>query len=727
MHLKKIRNLVIGGIENKVFNLILITVILLTAAFIGASIYQSNLLTELIAETNTRQQATITETTNQVIQTAVEQSMGSSTDLQAQLTEEMFQNQKTRVQMMAEYATKLFADPRSVQPGDVAPPDAAMDGQLSAHVLYAEGADPADPALAESLGLIANMADMMRTLCEAYGTDNAYITLPEGATLSVDKASGSWCRADGQPIPFDGASRFWYQSAAEAGGLWFSEVEIDQGTQLPCVTCAMPVYGPDGALRAVVGSDLFIDGMQRAIADSVSKGGYLAVVNANGHVLLSPAEDNLLQAVSAGNADLRKSGNTALAELITDALKGETDVRQVQLGGRAVYMAGAPMRTVGWALIAAYGREETERPAETLRGQLDEINAEATGVYREKLRTAKNWQLGVTIFLVLLVLAFSLILGKRIVKPLNTITKKISEIREGNLEFQMDDAYRTGDEIEVLAESFADISHKTVLYVDRVREVTAEKERIGTELSMATRIQESMLPHVFPAYPDRREFDLFAAMDPAREVGGDFYDFFLIDDDHLCLVMADVSGKGVPGALFMMISKVILQSCAMLGKSAAEILEKTNEALCRNDEVQMFVTVWLGILEISTGKLTAANAGHEYPVLCRKEDNRFTLFKDKHGFVIGGMEGTKYRQYELQLHRGDKLFVYTDGVPEATDSREQLFGIDRMLDALNTDPSASPQQVLRNVRAAVDGFVGSAEQFDDLTMLCLEYKGVPDA
>ena len=248
------------------------------------------------------------------------------------------------------------------------------------------------------------------------------------------------------------------------------------------------------------------------------------------------------------------------------------------------------------------------------------------------------------------------------------------------------------------------------------------RQRIVTELSMASRIQNSMLPHT--TFPDRNEFDIYASMDPAKEVGGDFYDYFLIDDDHLCLVMADVSGKGIPAALFMMISKVILQSCAMLGRAPAEILTKTNEALCSDNQVDMFVTVWLGILEISTGKLTAANAGHEYPVLCRQ--GNFALLKDKHGFVIGGMEGMKYKEYEVDLAPGDKLFLYTDGVPEATDAENQMFGTERMLAALNEAPEAAPEQILNNVRKAVDDFVKEAEQFDDLTMLCLEYRGAAE-
>ena len=248
-----------------------------------------------------------------------------------------------------------------------------------------------------------------------------------------------------------------------------------------------------------------------------------------------------------------------------------------------------------------------------------------------------------------------------------------------------------------------------------------ESSRIETELTMASGIQADMLPNIYPAFPERPEFDIYASMDPAKEVGGDFYDFFLVDDDHLCVVMADVSGKGVPAALFMMASRIILANNAMQGKSPAQILTDANASICSNNREGMFVTVWLGILELSTGRLTAANAGHEYPTI-RKPDGSFELYKDSHGFVIGGMEGLKYKEYELQMEPGSKLFLYTDGVPEATNAQNELFGTDRMLDALNEQPDASPAQILKNVRAAVDGFVMDAEQFDDLTMCCVEYR-----
>ena len=326
--------------------------------------------------------------------------------------------------------------------------------------------------------------------------------------------------------------------------------------------------------------------------------------------------------------------------------------------------------------------------------------------------------------IILTIIGQSFFLHHTLLRPLKLISKEALRFSNENTipERKLGELIRNKDEIGALASSVDEMEDRIHDYVENITKITAEKERIGTELALATRIQADMLPNIYPAFPDRKEFDIYGTMDPAKEVGGDFYDFFLIDDDHLCMLIADVSGKGVPAALFMMASKIILANNAMLGKSPAQILTDTNAAICSNNREEMFVTVWLGILEISTGKLTAANAGHEYPVLMQP-DGKFELVKDKHGFVIGGMNGVRYSEYELTLQKGAKLFLYTDGVPEATNAENELLGSDRMLAALNENNGVSPENLLKNVKTAVNNFVNGAEQFDDLTMLGLEYKG----
>ena len=266
------------------------------------------------------------------------------------------------------------------------------------------------------------------------------------------------------------------------------------------------------------------------------------------------------------------------------------------------------------------------------------------------------------------------------------------------------------------------VAKRTRSLLERQAADSSARQRIETELNVAAQIQADMLPSIFPAFPERPEFDIYASMTPAKEVGGDFYDFFLVDDDHLAMVIADVSGKGVPAALFMVIAKTLLKNAVQLGLSPKEALDKVNNQLCENNESEMFVTVWLGVYEISTGRLTAANAGHEYPAI-RRAGGRFELFKDRHGFVLAGMEDNRYQEYELEIGVGDTLFLYTDGVAEATDGANTLYGTDRMLAALNQSSALPPEQLLQQVKADLNRFVGAAPQFDDITMLSLQRKG----
>ena len=320
---------------------------------------------------------------------------------------------------------------------------------------------------------------------------------------------------------------------------------------------------------------------------------------------------------------------------------------------------------------------------------------------------------------------------KKFMFQFNTLLQGITRMGEGDLKPSGSASFTIG-EFETMQQEIDRTSVALKDQMDTIRRMEREKmeqenlireqKHLQEELSTARQIQTSVLPHIFPPFPERKEIDLFASMDPAKDVGGDFYDFYFIDEDHLCLVIADVSGKGIPGALFMMFSKRIIMDYAKIEHSVSEILIKANEVLCDNNTADMFVTVWLGILEISTGKLTTANAGHEYPAI-RKADGKFVLHKDKHGFVIGGIPNVRYKEFTLQMEPGDKIFVYTDGVPEATAASGEMFGLERMTDALNTCADGSPDEILRTVKSAVDEFVGDAEPFDDMTMMCLEYKG----
>lgn len=316
---------------------------------------------------------------------------------------------------------------------------------------------------------------------------------------------------------------------------------------------------------------------------------------------------------------------------------------------------------------------------------------------------------------------------ENIIAPMNQLNASVKDM-VGNLE-RKEEAHiviHTGDEIEELANSFAQMDIELRDYIRKLSAVTAEKERISAELNVATQIQTDMLPGIFPAFPERKEFDIYATMIPAREVGGDFYDFFLVDEDHLAMVMADVSGKGVPAALFMVIAKTLIKNRAQMGDTPSEILSNVNEQLCEGNEAELFVTVWLGILEISTGKGIAANAGHEHPAI-RRKGGCYELVIYGHSPAVAAMEGICFQEHEFELHPGDSLYVYTDGVPEAVNAENEFFGTGRMLEALNRNKEASPRKLLAGVKEEIDLFVSDAPQFDDITMMGLTYFGEADS
>ena len=280
---------------------------------------------------------------------------------------------------------------------------------------------------------------------------------------------------------------------------------------------------------------------------------------------------------------------------------------------------------------------------------------------------------------------------------------------------------RSHDELGLLCDALKQMEHNLLGYIENLKSVTAERERIGAELDVATHIQKSMLPCIFPAFPERKEFDIYATMDPAKEVGGDFYDFFMVDEHHLAIVMADVSGKGVPAALFMVIGKTLIKDHTVPGKDLGEVFKEVNRLLCESNSEGLFITAFEGVLDLVTGEFRFVNAGHEMPFLYRA-GGEFQPEKVRPGFVLAGMEQTRYRAGSFMLGVGDKVFQYTDGVTEATNGGNELYGMERLKSVLNANREKSPAEILPQVKHDIDDFVGAAPQFDDITMLCLEYK-----
>lgn len=344
---------------------------------------------------------------------------------------------------------------------------------------------------------------------------------------------------------------------------------------------------------------------------------------------------------------------------------------------------------------------------------------------RELDKARRPYLINIAVSTVLLAAAvsvfYAIYIRKQFIIPLTKVSKEATRFAQENVKGESLVSISKFKEIRNLGDSVDTMETDMLNYIENLTAITAEKERIGAELSLASTIQENSVPNIFPPFPERTDFDIYASMTPAKEVGGDFYNFFLIDEDHLAMVIGDVSGKGIPAALFMMVTNILISDRAHMGGTPAEILSFVNHNLCEHNKADMFVTIWLGILELSTGMLTASNAGHEYPVF-KHPGVGFELLKDKHGMALGALDAAKYKDYTVHLEPGTKLFIYTDGVPEATNGENQMFGMQRMIDALNEASEETPEGVLKNIRRAVDEFVQGAEQFDDLTMLCMEFK-----
>ena len=338
---------------------------------------------------------------------------------------------------------------------------------------------------------------------------------------------------------------------------------------------------------------------------------------------------------------------------------------------------------------------------------------------RSEAALSRNVSVGVTtsmqivVFAALFVMVFVLV-QRLVVRNIYQINDSLSAITDGKL----DTVVNVRSHVE-----FDDLSNDINTTVDTLKRYIADAAaRIDAELAFAKAIQHSALPSVFPPYPGRKEFDIHAAMFTAKEVGGDFYDFYFVDEDTLAFLVADVSGKGIPAAMFMMQSKMLLKSFAESGMPIEQVFTTANEKLCEGNDAGMFVTAWMGLLNVKTGLVTFANAGHNPPLVCQA-DGSFAFHKTRAGFVLAGMEGIRYRKFELQLAPGDTICLYTDGVTEATNAEEQLYGDERLQNLLNRQQGASAQAICEAIKADVDAFVGEAEQFDDITLLCLTWHG----
>ena len=700
--------------------LVMISILVVTLLIVGV-IFMLTMknISDVMINTNRDMGNSVTEMTSSSMSDLSQKRLLDMARDKASIADNIFYDFERAVRIIAADATRIYNNPDQYIRKKVRPPDKDKDGLLTLQVLYSANTKSSDARIVKELGLLGNIGDTLISVNSQFDNiASTYVATESGFMVQADYISASKFDEAGSIMPLEAKERPWYIGARDNEGPYFTPVTRDAHTPRLGIMCGVPVYRDD-KLVAVAGAGMYLDDLETIVRNvELGGNGHSCIVNRRGQVLFSTYGEGTLAAVPNG-VDLRTLGND-LADVATRAVEGNSGVNLIEIDGEMQYLAYAPLKTVGWSVFVILPQSSVDQPARLLQEDLDVLTDQANRNANMLIGHSLVIMVGVFALAGLFALINSMVLSKRVVKPINALTEEVQKIEGDNLDFNWN--MNTNDETQILADSFKSLTERMKMYIEDMKIYTAKNERISAELSLAERIQASMLPHDNPPFPDRDEFEITGLMDPAREVGGDFFDYFFIDDDHLCMVIADVSGKGIPGALFMMVSTTILKNTAMMGKSASSVLAQLNEALCSNNEADMFLTVWIGILEISTGKLTASNAGHEYPII-KHPDGNYELYKDRHGLVLGAMQHMKYTEYELDLEPGSKLFVYTDGVPEATNKEEQMFGIDRLLDSLNRDPDASPEQTLTNVIDDVNNFVQFAEQFDDVTMLFMEYKG----
>ncbi len=568
------------------------------------------------------------------------------------------------------------------------------DIQRYSEYIVSVEADLTQEEIDETVALLANSVEMFDGILSIEENISlAYVVLENGMVFSsTDTFYAEVENADMR-------TRDWYTSAVSTGTVYWSE--LYQGTDdRSYVTISVPVYS-QGEAFGVLAFDLRVSEISETVLYQKDESVIHSFIVTQDQMLLFSTDDFEVT---------QERMEFQLVE--TEITLGESEYGSYQNDEYIIGYAVIP--ETSWYLVNSLDYETVHEPVENVTDTVATTITSLQGSLKSKT-VFTTFVLALSAIVIVLYNFFaSRRFAKKITNPIKVLEDGSTEIGRGNLDYVIPDLGE--GEIGHLARNFNKMSTELKEYIRNISVITAEKERLGAELSVATNIQASMLPSIFPAFPTYKEFDIFASMTPAKEVGGDFYDFFLVDEDHLAMVMADVSGKGIPAALFMVISKTLLKNCAQTGISPHEVLEKVNNQLCEGNDAEMFVTVWLGVYEISTGHLRAANAGHEYPVL-KRANGEFELVKDVHGFVLAGMEGVRYKEYELQLEEGDKLFVYTDGVAEATNASDELYGTDRLLDLLNNNKETDVQQLLVEVKADIDLFAGDAPQFDDITML----------
>jgi sigma-B regulation protein RsbU (phosphoserine phosphatase) len=597
--------------------------------------------------------------------------------------------------------------------------------------------------------LLGNIEHMGRALMlEEPAISSLYLTTGSGVNIGYDSFAEQKQSVDTINL----RERDWYLGAVQNDGLYISDTYRDAFDRGLNITMSMPVKGPDGSLMGVTGIDINISDLETIVSEiNAGSGGYAVLLN-GARIISAPGldegnEDDLgfFLGDEAQNLIERMRADTSSSEETTiGGAKADDDDRgQTGVGTRSdepqeYFAVWSPVEMTGWHLVILVPKADILAPSANLHFAISTMTDEAAASASSRIMLANLILVAVAALLVAVSVITSRSVSMRIARPLTKLNADVDKVATGDLDYHSD--INTGDEIEELSHSFEDMTRQLKDYIAELNLATAERERISTELNVAAHIQASMLPNTFPAFPDSDEFDIFATMDTAKEIGGDFYDFFFISGGQgggrLAVVIADVSDKGIPAALFMVVARTLIKSNAQMGLSPSEVFEAVNDLLVEGNDANMFVTAFMGYLDLESGLFTYVNAGH-MPTLVSGSGKRFEKLEMNPGFVLGALPGLMFEERQTTLAVGDRLFLYTDGVTEATSPSLELFSEERLLVVLDEEDAGasggsggagesghitSVAELLTRVKRDMDTFVAGSEQADDITMLALELK-----
>ncbi len=639
---------------------------------------------------------------------------------QAALSDALLRKVEDEVTILANFASYLWDNPSNFSPHTSYSQEEQPRNIYEASFYFLpSGVSRED--VKDEIDLSSNMDEMFSFI---YNLDRNIDSLYMGTSSGVFRGY-PW--SERLASSYDHRRRPWYIKAVKEGKLVWSKPYISAIDNILIVTCSKPFYTKEGKLVGVVEADVTLKMLtERIIRTQIGKSGYAFLIDSEGNLIAHPG-------ISTGGRrwnekyltkNLLKSNSEGLRKIVKDMIAGKTGIQRFEgdpiISGDDKYIAYAPLKTTRWSLGVVMPVLEIIAPAKDTAERIALITNNTATDIKRRIRNV-TYFVG-AIFLVMVVFVWTVAGGvsKKIARPILKLKEGVQVVGEGNLDYKLD--IRTGDEIEELASAFNKMTTDLKMYIENLKRVTAENERIESELQIARNIQASMLPRLFPPFPDRSEFEIFATMVPAKEVGGDLYDFFFIDNRRLCFLIGDVSGKGVPAALFMTISKILLKREAMEGGGVDEILYRVNNTIVPDNESCMFVTLFCGILDTQTGKVEFANGGHNPPLIARKNGN-FEYMKVPHGFVIGAMVGVSFERREIVLGEGDTIFLYTDGVTEAMNPDKQMFSESNLKNALDEFKNESVSKIIEGVKRRIEEFTRGAPQSDDITMLAIRFKG----